>query len=385
MLVSSKFKNPAVWLTVGFVGYLVILGAWGIITPDRKLSEFENRALSQLPSFTWSKLWDGRFTEQWDQYLVDQFVGRDQWVSLKSSLERASGKLENHNVFFGDHDYLFERFSTPSSQLDRNLSELLTFAQDRQAAGNRLFTLFVPLSQEIYPEYMPPYAAATSTSSEQIIAEAVEQLGDTVTNVPVTDQLWAHKEESIYFRTDHHWTMRGAYWGYRQFAEAAGLQPITPDQLRSVIVSDAFYGTYYTKANDSAIAPDQLELAHPVSLPSYEVCPSDNAPCTNSIYYESALQERDQYKLFFNGNPTWVQITTQADSGRSIAVFKDSYANVMMPYLIKHYDNIIMIDMRYFRHQVHEFFQEHPVDDILFLYGVRTLAEDDIFKWLNRK
>ena len=80
-----------------------------------------------------------------------------------------------------------------------------------------------------------------------------------------------------------------------------------------------------------------------------------------------------------------MQITTQADSGRSIAVFKDSYANVMMPYLIKHYDNIIMIDMRYFRNQVHEFLQEHPVDDILFLYGVKTLAEDDIFKWLNRK
>lgn len=382
---SHKFKHPACWLIIGFVSYIVILGAWGVLTPDRKLSEFENRALEQRPAFTWAKLWDGRYTEQWDQYLVDQFAGRDQWVGLKSGLEHASGKQENHNVFFGKENYLFERFAAPSAQLERNLSQLLTFAQARQEAGNNLYMMIVPLSQDIYPEYMPPYASATSTSSDQVIAEAVAQLGDIVTNVPLTETLRDHKAESLYFRTDHHWKMRGAYWGYRQFAESAGLQPITPEQLQSVMVSDAFYGTYYTKANDRSIPPDELELQHPLELPSYEVCTSDNEPCTNSIYYESALQERDQYKLFFNGNPAWVEIKTKANTGRSIAVFKDSYANVMMPYLVQHYDSIIMIDMRYFRLQVHPYLQEHPVDDILFLYGVKTLAEEDIMKWLNRK
>lgn len=382
---SHKLKQPAFWLIVGFACYIVILGLWGILTPDRKLSDFENRALSQRPSCTWSKLWDGRYTEQWEQYLVDQFAGRDQWVGLKSSLERASGKLENHDVFWGEEHYLFERFAAPSSLLDRNLSQLWTFAKDRQAAGNNLYMMIVPLSQDIYPEYMPPYASAVSTSSEEVISKSIARLEDVVTYVPLMEPLWEHKAESLYFRTDHHWNMRGAYWGYRQLAETAGLQAIAPERLQSVVVSNAFYGTYYTKANDQTVPPDEFELHHPIDLPSYEVCTSDEAPCTNSIYVESALQERDQYKLFFNGNPAWVQIRTKANTGRSIAVFKDSYANIMMPYLIQHYDHILMIDMRYFRLHVHQYLQEHPVDDILFLYGVKTLAEDDIFKWLNRK
>jgi len=232
---------------------------------------------------------------------------------------------------------------------------------------------------------MPPYADAVSADSEQIIENANEALEGSVLSVPVTETLYQHKEELVYYRTDHHWTTQGAYWGYRQFADRAGIEPILPDQLTTETVSDAFYGTYYTMANDRSIPPDTLKVMEPIDMPEYEVCTSDSAACTTSIYVESALQERDQYKLFFNGNPAWVTIRSNAGTGRSIAVIKDSYANAMIPFLIPHYDRIYMIDMRYFRQNVNQYLDERHVDDILFLYGVTTLTEDDIFKWLNLK
>lgn len=36
----------------------------------------------------------------------------------------------------------------------------------------------------------------------------------------------AHVQEEIYYRTDHHWTTDGAWYGYEAFAAAAGRQAI---------------------------------------------------------------------------------------------------------------------------------------------------------------
>lgn len=377
-------RKGSILLIFSFIAYIVILGLWGIVSPDRKMSEFENRALSQRPSFSWQKLWDGRYTQQWEQYIVDQFAGRDQWVALKAVLERGSGKMENHDIFFGQQDYLFERLSPPGTQFTRNLEELKRFAQSRQAAREQVYAMFIPQSQAVYSEYMPPYALATTADSKQLIDYAGGYLADYATYVPVTETLIRNKDKSVYFRTDHHWNTQGAYLGYREFALAAGLTPMEDYDLMREVAANTFFGTYYTKANDRSIQPDQFSITRPNQLPTYEVCTSDGEPCRNDIHVLSALNERDKYKVFFNGNPAWVRITTQANTGKRIAVFKDSFANVMMPYLIRHYDAIHMIDMRYFNMRVDEYLKEHPVDDVLLLYGVKTIMEDDIFKWMNR-
>ncbi|OPA73972.1 preprotein translocase [Paenibacillus selenitireducens] len=373
-------NKRAVWLTVCFVAYIVVFGAWSLITPDRKLSEFENRALAQLPQFTTAKLWDGRYTSQMEDYLADQFVNRDMWVGIKSDAERTLGKTENNNVFFGQHNYLFERFAAPDGLFHRNVESIRTFAKRHQDTS--VYMLIVPQSEAVYPDMLPPYASATSYSPQKVIDHTFQTLKGDIVPIPVLDLLKAHRQESVYFRTDHHWTMRGAYYGYEAFARAAGLEPVSLNALASRVLSDTFYGTYYTKANNKHIQPDTIELLEQ-PLPPYQVCYSDSQTCTDSFYHLDALKQRDHYAVFFNGNRAWTTITTSNPSGRSIAVFKDSYANDFVPYLAKHYTRIDMIDMRFFRDNVDDYLKQHQLQDILLLYGAKTVAEDDIFKWLN--
>ncbi|CAH8717194.1 DHHW family protein [Paenibacillus thiaminolyticus] len=373
-------NRRAAWLTAGFVAYLAALSLWSIAQPDRKLSEFENRALQQFPSFSAAKLWDGRYTEQLGNYFADQFAARDAWVGIKSDLERMSGKTENRQVFFGKDNYLFERFQTPGAQYEANLNEIRRFAA--RHAVTPMHMLLVPYSQAVYADKLPAYAEATSYDTAEFIRGTYDTLGSAVTSVSVLDALKRHKSDSVFFRTDHHWTMRGAYYGYAEFARAAGFEPIPLESVPSRVISSSFYGTYYTKANNRHLLPDKLELLEQ-SLPPYKVCYSDASACSDSFYHMEALSVRDQYKVFFNGNRAWTTIETGAGTGRSIVIFKDSYANAFVPLLAPHYSSIHMIDLRFFHESVDDYLTRHNFDHILFLYGVKTVAEDDIFKWLN--
>ena len=52
-------------------------------------------------------------------------------------------------------------------------------------------------------------------------------------------------------------------------------------------------------------------------------------------------------------------------------MFKDSYANSMIPYLTYNYDEIIVVDLRYMAKSTKELMQEE-FDDIFVMYNFST-------------
>jgi hypothetical protein len=94
------------------------------------------------------------------------------------------------------------------------------------------------------------------------------------------------------------------------------------------------------------------------------------------VYIRSKLKEKDQYQVFFGGNHPAVEIHTTADTGKNILIFKDSYANAFVPLLIPYYDNIIMIDPRYYYEDVNQVISSAEITDVLFLYSQNTFATD---------
>ena len=63
-----------------------------IITPDKEFSESENRILAKNPKFTIERFFEGRFTSKYEKYKVDQFINRDMWIKIKSSVDNLLGK-----------------------------------------------------------------------------------------------------------------------------------------------------------------------------------------------------------------------------------------------------------------------------------------------------
>jgi hypothetical protein len=102
-----------------------------LIIPDREFSEQENRYLTQVPKFTLSSLTSGEFTSKFEKYTTDQFILRDEWISLKAGTELASGKHENNGVYYCGDDTLIERFDgSNTEQYGINLEAVNALAEN---------------------------------------------------------------------------------------------------------------------------------------------------------------------------------------------------------------------------------------------------------------
>ena len=103
---------------------------------DREYSEFENKYLAQKPPFTMKAFLNNEWTQDYEEYINDQFVLRDDWITLKSVCESMLLKIENNGIAYGEDGYMFEKFTTLSgdqrAQYDRNLGYAMTFLNNHQ-------------------------------------------------------------------------------------------------------------------------------------------------------------------------------------------------------------------------------------------------------------
>lgn len=88
------------------------------------------------------------------------------------------------------------------------------------------------------------------------------------------------------------------------------------------------------------------------------------------------MGEKDQYQVFFGGNHPLVEIHTADNTGRNLLVFKDSYANCLVPFYIPCFDNIYMIDPRYYYDNAAALLTTDGITNVLFLYSQNTFATD---------
>ena len=115
-------------MTLVFLVILIVIVTLNTTKKDIKFSESENRILAQKPKFSIDRLLEGRYTKKYEKYKVDQFVDRDGWMKLKSSVDLALGKNESNGIYKGSDDYLIESFEVPDSEIvNRNIKAINNF------------------------------------------------------------------------------------------------------------------------------------------------------------------------------------------------------------------------------------------------------------------
>jgi hypothetical protein len=106
----------------------------------------------------------------------------------------------------------------------------------------------------------------------------------------------------------------------------------------------------------------------------------------DGIYQEEYLTKKDKYAYFFGGNYGEVRIchTAKASDRGNLLVIKDSFANAFVPFLIPEYDNIYMIDLRYYNGDMASYLRENEITDVLVLYNVSNFISDKYLYKLAR-
>lgn len=337
---------------------------------DREYSPAENRKLAQLPKFSLSALTDGSYFAAWEDYLADQFVGRDTWITLNLQASRLLGAKEAGGVYLCADDYLMEPPAAPDEEaLKRNLDAINAFAARHE--NLQLCMSVVPNAACVMAEKLPANAPVRDQRQDiQDIAARVQG----VSFLNVTDALAQHADEAIYYRTDHHWTSLGAYYAFSDMAAGLGIEQ--PSEEYDVFpVTDSFEGTLASKSGCHAVT-DVIELYVPKTDIEYYV--TVDGERTATMYDREKLEEKDQYAVFLGGNDARVDITTTAETGRTLLIFKDSYANCFLQFLLPYYDRIILLDARYYYGDADSVISREGVTDVLFLYNANTFLTDRV-------
>ena len=91
-------------LTVGLVcAVLFVLGVADLCNSDRVYSESENRVLASRPVFSWESLLSGKYGDAYEEYMSDQFTGRDKWVGIKTRADILFRKKEVNGGVASEH------------------------------------------------------------------------------------------------------------------------------------------------------------------------------------------------------------------------------------------------------------------------------------------
>lgn len=356
------------YLIFSFVAIIMVFSIMSLIKDDKKFSELENRNLKTGVKFLLKDFLDGSFQGNYEKYINDQFPLRDKWISLKSISEYTLGKIENNGIIYGENRELFEKFnSLDEKKLENNVKAINIFSQRYY---DKVSLMIVPNSYEIYKEDLPHNSPIIM--QEEIIHRIYDFLKFS-NNIDLMEELKSNKNNYIYYKTDHHWTTYGAYLAYCSFIDSINGEKIDLDKFKKVELPN-FYGTYYSKAKPFNVRPDIMTYYNFENL-TMEIV---GDKVYDSIYDYSKEDLRDKYSLFLYGNnPLTIIKNNNIKNGNKILIIKDSFGNSLIPFLTQNYDEIHVIDLRYFTSKLSSYLKENEFENILIIYNFINLSTDN--------
>ena len=388
-----------------------------------KISEEEKRTLTEFPKLTWEGFVSGDYFSQISLWYADTYPGRDLFISLSQSMKELYGIktmqiVQNPTVGTEEQAPTQSTPTNPSGtpgnegdnapveQFDRvfikgnRAFEIYTFsesASDRYAAvisraaermeGVTVYNAIVPLSYSVNLTEREQ-AQIKASNVEEAISYMYGRMSDGVQTIDLLPTLLSHKDEELYFRTDHHWTARGAYYAYVEFCKASG-QTAMPLSTWQKYEFEGFLGSLYRSAGEPAQlkkTPDTVEAWIPNSTNEMETFLYDSRTWTSDYpivrkntdaYYQNA---NSKYLCFIAGDHPLIKIDNpQIENGRKIIVVKESYGNAFVPFLVDQYDEVYVVDYRYFKNAtgktLPQFAAEVGADEVLFLNYIYATAE----------
>lgn len=375
-------------MTAGLLAGMILALTIGFFTTNKQdFSENENRYLAKLPSPGWEDIKSGAYMQGLSDYASDHFLFRDFFIGLKTKAETALGRKEINGVYIAEDGYLIEEYKR-AENTERIAGILRSFAQElegQKAEGQeagarelRLRLMLVPTAVYVYEDKLPAFVPEQVQMRNQMeTANAIYEAAG-IEPIDCSQALLEYKNgDALYYRTDHHWTTRGAYVGYRVFCENMEFEPVPLTAMAAETVTEDFRGTIYSKTGDYGRKGDRITIyTNPADR--LTVSYPDTGEVTDSLYNLAYAERKDKYSLFLDNLHTLIEITNEtAASDRELVLIKDSYANSMVPYLAHHYKKIYVFDTRYYKQGPSAFIKEHPgVTDVLILYNMNTLDSD---------
>lgn len=354
-------KNKVI--TIIFICIIFGLGLISALAKDNVLSTFERRKLAQFPK------WGENFTEKLDNYLLDQFVFRNQLINLNSFINRKIlNKIDNNDVYVID-DNIFDKTYPLDEKQTTKYTEKINYIINNYCNNSKVYYGIIPdKSKFLYHgkylkiDYKRMYNIVTSNINGKYI--------------DVTDKL----DIEDYYRTDIHWKQECILDVVEKIIKEMGKE--YKPQIYVKEQYNKFYGASYSKAGTN-IEPDVLTYLYNKDMENISVTHLEYG--NKEIYDTEKITSLDSYDVFLSGPSSYIEIENKkVQDGSTLILFRDSFGSSIAPLLTSYYNKIIMVDLRYINFDYAKDKINFENADVLFLYSTLIINSSDILK-VNKK
>ena len=372
----KKAKLHEIVTCILFCGFIGIMGIVYLLMPKQEFSELEKRQLAAFPVLNWETLTSGKFGSDLETYMADHMPGRDFFVGLGAYYDLATGQQPSKDILVADGDRLVEApVVWNQTQVEKNMRYINNLAQ---TLGQNVDFILVPSAGYMLRDSI--LGIHDSYQDDAFIDAIYDLAGD---GVRCMDLLSVYQNTpnrgDLYYRTDHHWTSLGAWIAYSSY-----MQCLERDYARqeyfTVESCQGFRGSTYSRSALWLTKAEEIQLWHGSRL----TVENSTTGQHDSVFYRDRLQETDMYTVYLDGNQPLVRIYNENNAGKGkILVIRDSYANCIGPFLAESYEEVVMIDLRYYRMAVSQMVAEEGFDNVLILYSMSNFMTDTNFPFLR--
>jgi len=337
------------------------------VVPKYSFSELENRALSSFPKISLENIKSGKYMSDIETYISDHYPFKNKFLFLKTFIYKIIGFNEIDNVYFAKEDFLIEDY--PNISYKDDIIKVINNLDSKVNSNVEL--MIVPTKIMIYSNYLPKYAKYNNQISD--INYIYKKLN--IKTINVFPYLNENKNKyQLFYKTDHHWTSIGAYFGYKAYMDKINKKCIDLLELNQKEVTSEFLGSNYSRTTNYNQEKDKIYIFDIKN--NLEIKYADNQKETNTLYNFDYLNKKDKYSIFLDNNHSLINIINKDVKSGNLLIIKDSFANSMIPLLVNHYHKIDIIDPRYYKRSISKYINENNIEEVLIIYNYGTLAKD---------
>jgi hypothetical protein len=417
------------FLRLNAVLYVLLLTSMGVlffVLPKKAVSDYEKRPLCGLPTFSWEKLKNGKFVDSLDLYYSDNFPFRDEFVSLAFQIKQNRGIVSKDIAFYNKSIDFDAGTETLNNEIDSTDNEAgITFHNDGDSKDvkslNQGLLIYNGMAIQIFggskntavylaksvnelrknlPDNVNLYLGITPTHGEfylpseyidkriserKIIDTTYRFLDPAVISFDISSELYKHKDEYIFFNTDHHWTGTGAYYAYVAFCKKAGLTPVPLSEMRRGVIPK-FLGTLYRSTRDKRLENNIDSVVYhkiPISYAAFQLYGNGYGLTQKARLYVENARGGNAYGVFLGGDLPAICVVSKQQNGKRLMILKNSFGNAISPYLVSHYERTYICDYRYFECNLKDFIEKNGITDLMIFhnsFSANTPSHSDMIK-----
>lgn len=344
---------------------LLALGVFTLLFPGEDFSMQERRYLAHAPENYSLTQWT--LKDDLESFLSDRLPLRNAFVGVSSVYDLALLRRTQQDVWAVKGMLVERPIEADDGALQRSLDRMAALAEENGLSAQMIL---VPSAGAVLSKAMPSHLARLYRPEVQ----AHEAAAANPLVIPMQGLLSSNAKDT-YFKTDHHWSLSGAYMAYEAYCAANGLAPLPLSQFRLTAYED-FLGSTYSRSGLFTWKRDTLRSAEPVTPLTFTV-PGEETAVHSSLLFPESFHSWDPYTVFMNGNPGYAEIENPIAPEGHLMVLKDSFANTLLPLLSAHYSRITVVDLRYYAGNFQSALAQagHP-DQLLFCYSLDSTLHD---------